>query len=739
MHLQRGCRSESIDIAEDCFLFPLQNGTQACDRKKDHCKNFISRKVQDPRDYYTSPIYFDELLAITCPSEFLQVMAWRVYTQCVYACKMARNAFYMGSSGPIRREKKYFKSTNTDYAKRSTSSTKIMDWTTQQANRATSGISASLAPTETVRPQKHPDDHQSQRDQHELLSHKNSFISQKFNLPNRQSWYHGIQIKAKMMFIFRLHSIGQYFNILKYIFKCIAGTFYFFCINLYKMYIVLLKKPVYSFMIKSALDVVNYNRSYKLNNNGLGWLWNVRKFKPEHFQQTVYTAATLPEHHNPCLSMNKQQQLDAMSPQEFIPYILTKLTIDERESLLVDESQRRKTFLVNWPHDKNLSGIKMAQAGFYSFGEGDRVQCVFCRGSLHRWEADDIALDEHKRSFPFCRFVKGFDCGNRQYHSKNLEAGDMKNITSYEVQQQGNQEYTLDSLALDISTNRAAVPQKAIVASRLQTYRNWPKKISIKPEDLVNAGFFFTGSGDHVRCFFCSGGLKNWEEKDDPWIEHARWFPECLYLKQNKGQEFIEQVILSTSDGKKSAAVTEMQRRVKRLEQKKVIDIHEEMQKLAERLGHPKELVNKALEINGKPFDDVKDLVNIIHDLDNEEPALLTLQEPKPTLGAAATSVQGNSDRDTTEVDGAHGIAFNGGDSIMLEGRHKASCWNCALNKNKLTPANHIGMSCGHLIFCSQCNEEQQRLSLTFPERKILCPYRKCGVKLSACMRTYFG
>jgi len=52
-----------------------------------------------------------------------------------------------------------------------------------------------------------------------------------------------------------------------------------------------------------------------------------------------------------------------------------------------------------------------------------------------------------------------------------------------------------------------------------------------------------SGYGDYVRCFFCGGGLRNWEPGDDPWVEHARWFPRCIFVKQNKGQTFINLVL----------------------------------------------------------------------------------------------------------------------------------------------------------------------------------------------------
>ena len=40
--------------------------------------------------------------------------------------------------------------------------------------------------------------------------------------------------------------------------------------------------------------------------------------------------------------------------------------------------------------------------------------------------------------------------------------------------------------------------------------------------------------------FFCGRGLRNWEDGDTPWIEHARWYPNCEYLRRRKGDLFIE-------------------------------------------------------------------------------------------------------------------------------------------------------------------------------------------------------
>lgn len=61
----------------------------------------------------------------------------------------------------------------------------------------------------------------------------------------------------------------------------------------------------------------------------------------------------------------------------------------------------------------------------------------------------------------------------------------------------------------------------------------------------VTLPFLSTGLSDHVRCHHCGSGLRNWEKEDDPWEEHARWYPECKYVLVKKGQEFIDKVRFS--------------------------------------------------------------------------------------------------------------------------------------------------------------------------------------------------
>ena len=54
--------------------------------------------------------------------------------------------------------------------------------------------------------------------------------------------------------------------------------------------------------------------------------------------------------------------------------------------------------------------------------------------------------------------------------------------------------------------------------------------------------FLCSGLSDHVRCYHCSNGLRNWESNDDPWVEHAKWYPDCTFVSLKKGDDFINNV-----------------------------------------------------------------------------------------------------------------------------------------------------------------------------------------------------
>jgi baculoviral IAP repeat-containing protein 7/8 len=95
-----------------------------------------------------------------------------------------------------------------------------------------------------------------------------------------------------------------------------------------------------------------------------------------------------------------------------------------------------------------------------------------------------------------------------------------------------------------MNTSKSDVyPKYSLQFQRIESFNNWPKDSTQIPEQLATAGFFYTGRGDRVTCFCCGGGLKDWEEFDQPWEQHAIWYRNCEYLKLMKGETYIYAVL----------------------------------------------------------------------------------------------------------------------------------------------------------------------------------------------------
>jgi hypothetical protein len=86
------------------------------------------------------------------------------------------------------------------------------------------------------------------------------------------------------------------------------------------------------------------------------------------------------------------------------------------------------------------------------------------------------------------------------------------------------------------NTNYIEIPK------RYASFATWSNENLPPVDDLVRAGFFFTGTKTIVICFYCNGSLQNWGPNDNPMIEHARWFPHCAYAKQLCGAELHRKI-----------------------------------------------------------------------------------------------------------------------------------------------------------------------------------------------------
>lgn len=221
-----------------------------------------------------------------------------------------------------------------------------------------------------------------------------------------------------------------------------------------------------------------------------------------------------------------------------------------------------------------ISKTELARYGFYYVGPNDMVKCYFCRVEIGLWEPNDNVLSEHLRWSPYCPLLR-----KRQTNNVPIDASFLDQLpepsydtcgirirensvaenaySSSDRSSSGSLTSPPSSLTSESSmaSNGPVVqqlsapvlpqqklpeyPNYAIEAKRLESYEDWPKFMKQKPKELSDAGFFYTGKSDRVKCFSCGGGLKDWEAEDEPWEQHAMWYSNCEYLKLMKGEAYI--------------------------------------------------------------------------------------------------------------------------------------------------------------------------------------------------------
>ncbi|XP_041519364.1 baculoviral IAP repeat-containing protein 1a-like [Microtus oregoni] len=183
-----------------------------------------------------------------------------------------------------------------------------------------------------------------------------------------------------------------------------------------------------------------------------------------------------------------------------------------------NEAKRLKTFMT-YDTFRSWTPQEMAAAGFYYTGVKLGVQCFCCSLILFCTRLRNLPIENHKRWRPECAFLLGKDVGN---------------IGKYDIRVKSPEK---------LRGGKARYQEEE---ARLESFENWPFYAhGTSPRVLSAAGFVFTGKRDTVQCFSCAGCLGNWEEGDDPWKEHAKWFPKCEFLRSKKSSEEIAQYIKS--------------------------------------------------------------------------------------------------------------------------------------------------------------------------------------------------
>ncbi|XP_010874145.1 baculoviral IAP repeat-containing protein 7 isoform X1 [Esox lucius] len=361
------------------------------------------------------------------------------------------------------------------------------------------------------------------------------------------------------------------------------------------------------------------------------------------------------------------------------------------------EEERLRTF-ENWPRDAPVTAANLARAGFYFLGPQDKVQCFCCGGILRYWVHGDRPIVEHKRHFPSCNFVLGRAVGNIPLYfvpgspSDSVDGQLLSQLQRMTVDDQG-------------ATGQAVYPEMELEETRLNTFHNWPTGAAVQPDVLARAGFFYTGHGDNVKCFFCDGGLRNWEPGDDPWQEHAKWFPRCDFLVQTRGRDYVSNIqdahfhreTVSGSQTPVSGEISPGSDGVVSLGVPSAVlsPVVQTVVQMGFEAGLVESLVQTKYLLTGQHYTSVSDLVTDVLAAEEDERAREQQgrgQEPVERQGPSAGGV-----RTQTPIR-EKAVGDPTPEELLRQLQEERTCKVCM---DKLVSI--VFIPCGHLVVCSDC------------------------------------
>ena len=126
------------------------------------------------------------------------------------------------------------------------------------------------------------------------------------------------------------------------------------------------------------------------------------------------------------------------------------------------------------------------------------------------------------------------------YANSDKHMSDLDTISAYDNKQHiKKKRIILAPLNKVINVQKPKYTEYAVLATRINSFDdNWPKELELNPITMAEAGYYYTGQNDFVRCFFCGGGLESWHTGDDPWKKHARYELLLLQYRSNIARPF---------------------------------------------------------------------------------------------------------------------------------------------------------------------------------------------------------
>ncbi|KAK7884182.1 hypothetical protein WMY93_027305 [Mugilogobius chulae] len=381
-----------------------------------------------------------------------------------------------------------------------------------------------------------------------------------------------------------------------------------------------------------------------------------------------------------------------------IQQLIFHSVMDDRRTMLhsLEQPQMRRerdrfqTFQ-NWPSDAPVTSAGLARAGFFFLGPGDKVQCFCCGGILRCWVHGDCPVTEHKKHFPTCNFILGRTVGNIPLQDGSSDSVDGQLLSQL-------QRMTMDDQGTMV---QAVYPEMEAEDTRLTTFHNWPTEASVQPDVLARAGFFYTGHGDNVKCFFCDGGLRNWEPGDDPWQEHAKWFPRCEFLIQSRGQGYISNIqeahfhLGETVSGSQTSAARDLTSRndvVGGLGASSIMlsPVVQTVLQMGFEANTVESLVKTKYLLTGQFYTSVSDLVTDVLQAEEED------RQREPT--SREPEVRQETSSASTRTANKQKVKDPSPEELLKQLQEERTCKVCM---DKLVSI--VFIPCGHLVVCGDC------------------------------------
>ncbi|PJE77412.1 hypothetical protein CI610_03665 [invertebrate metagenome] len=355
-------------------------------------------------------------------------------------------------------------------------------------------------------------------------------------------------------------------------------------------------------------------------------------------------------------------------------------------NLRYEELQARTESFNRWPWPRITD---IAEAGFYFTGAEDIVRCFFCDIGLSEWEGNNNPWEEHSKHSPDCEFLK-----NR------------KGLTYIEeVQRIWRPHYP------------PKYPNFNDTKTRLATFKRWPRDPFVQsPQELAIAGFFYIGVRDVVRCHHCGITLTKWNVSDDPWIEHARWSPNCKFTIKRKGIAFVRAVARAVEELHR--ANEQEQRNSATSQATKTFSTKKSYVETCERNAYHNSFVSAAaetLKFMGYKRDQVEIAINLY---------MISHEGRRDFKAEDLISILIDNDMDIMSEEDKNdwGIFEPSGDAARAEYRmlrNSFICTVCKVNERQM-----LFVPCGHRITCKECSDKIDE-----------CP--TCKKKISEKYKTY--